>query len=151
MLISFITRSDVPAFLMRIGFSDVPPTLTFPRAREYEGVTDILGVCEWAGNAKAENRRTNRLENRTNDFNFIRFTPIFYLPVRYAWRRHMPINWFGPKRGYIKQYLYQGKGLLRRKPIRKDNSCKIKKLKEVYQTSKWCEKKNNTLQWTFFD
>jgi hypothetical protein len=81
MLMLFITRSDVPVFLMTIGFSDVSPTLTLPRVREYEGVTDILGVCEWAGNAKAENR-TNRLENRTNDFLFISFTPVVYVPER---------------------------------------------------------------------
>jgi hypothetical protein len=71
----------VPAFLIVIGFSDVPPTLTLPRLRESRGVTDILGTCEWAGDAKTENRRTNKLENRTNDFNFIGFTPVVYVPT----------------------------------------------------------------------
>jgi hypothetical protein len=83
MLTSFITRSEVPVFLIMIAFSAVPPILSLPRLT-YIGLTDILGVCasEGAGDAKAENTRANILKNTTNDFDFISFTPMVYLPER---------------------------------------------------------------------
>src|SRR3990172_11465798 len=110
MLIPLIVRSDVPVFLIVITFSDVPPILSFPRLT-YTGLTDILGVCasKGAGDTKAENTRTNILKNITNDFNFISFTPMVYVPTRQGQRRHLPVEWCNPE--IFMEYLYQRKEL----------------------------------------
>ena len=78
MLILFITRSNMPVFLMVTVFPDVPPSFIFPKLTDI-GETEILGVPACNGVVEKVKKIIARMEkNITNDFACITLSPISF-------------------------------------------------------------------------